>query len=103
LNSLLRKPGAIKNSVALKSIPKLKTIYDNHFNTNPRKFIELLIDNKEKDLDSIINILEKFVEISDKALPTDNISSNRDLFNATKYQILRYNELSIRGGKTYAN
>ena len=103
LNSLLRKPGAIKNSVALKSIPKLKTIYDNHFNTNPRKFIELLIDNKEKDLDSIINILEKFVEISDKVLPTDNISSNRDLFNATKYQILRYNELSIRGGKTYAN
>ena len=103
LNSLLRKPRAIKNSVALKSIPKLKTIYDNHFNTNPRKFIELLIDNKEKDLDSIINILEKFVEISDKALPTDNISSNRDLFNATKYQILRYNELSIRGGKTYAN
>lgn len=103
LNSLLRKPGAIKNSVALKSIPKLKTIYDNHFNTNPKKFIELLIDNKEKDLDSIINILERFVEISDKVLPADNISSTRDLFNATKYQILRYNELSIRGGKTYAN
>ena len=103
LNSLLRKPGAIKNSVALKSIPKLKTIYDNHFNTNPRKFIELLIDNKEKDLNSIINILEKFVEISDKVLPADNISSSSDLFNATKYQILRYNELSIRGGKTYAN
>lgn len=103
LNSLLRKPGAIKNSVALKSIPKLKTIYDNHFNTNPKKFIELLIDNKEKDLDSLINILERFVEISDKVLPTDNISSTRNLFNATKYQILRYNELSIRGGKTYAN
>lgn len=103
LNSLLRKPRAIKNSVALKSIPKLKTIYDNHFNTNPRKFIELLIDNKEEDLDSIINMLEKFVEVSDKVLPTDNISSNRDLFDATKYQILRYNELSIRGGKTYAN
>lgn len=103
LNSLLRKPGAIKNSVALKSIPKLKTIYDNHFNTNPKKFIELLIDNKEKDLNSIINILEKFVEVSDKVLPADNISSTCDLFNATKYQILRYNELSIRGGKTYAN
>lgn len=103
LNSLLRKPGAIKNSVALKSIPKLKTIYDNHFNTNPRKFIELLMDNKEKDLNSIINILERFVEVSDKVLPADNISSTCDLFNATKYQILRYNELSIRGGKTYAN
>lgn len=103
LNSLLRKPGAIKNSIALKSIPKLKTIYDNHFNTNPKKFIELLIDNKEKDLDLLINIFEKYVEVSDKVLPIDNISSTKDMFNATKYQILRYNELSIRGGKTYAN
>ena len=103
LNSLLRKPGAIKNSIALKSIPKLKTIYDNHFNTNPRKFIELLMDNKEKDLNSLLNILEKYTEISDTVLPVDNISSSKNLFDATKYQILRYNELSIKGGKTYAN
>lgn len=103
LNSLLRKPGAIKNSVALKSIPKLKTIYDNHFNTNPRKFIELLIDNKEKELESLIDLLERYVEVSDKVLPIDHISSTKNISNATKYQILRYNELSIRGGKTYAN
>lgn len=103
LNSLLRKPGAIKNSVALKSIPKLKTIYDNHFNTNPRKFIELLIDNKGKELESLIDILEKYVEVSDNVLPIDHISSTKNISNATKYQILRYNELSVRGGKTYAN
>jgi hypothetical protein len=103
LNSLRRKPGAIKNSVALKSIPKLKTIYDNHFNTNPKKFIEILIDNKEKDIDSLMDILEKYVAISNNVLPVDNISSTSDLFNATRYQISRYNELSIRGGKTYEN
>ena len=103
LNSLRRKPGAIKNSVALKSIPKLKTIYDNHFNTNPRKFIELLIDNKGKELESLIDILEKYVEVSDNVLPIDHISSTKNISNATKYQILRYNELSVRGGKTYAN
>lgn len=103
LNSLLRKPGAIKNSFALKSIPKLKAIYDNHFNTNPRKFIELLLDHKEKDLDLLIDILEKYVGVSTKSLPLDMISSNNDLFSATRYQILKYNELSIRGGKVYAN
>src|SRR5665647_1352557 len=46
LKSLFRKPGAIKNSLALKSIPQLKSIYDKYFNTNPKKFIEVLIDNK---------------------------------------------------------
>jgi hypothetical protein len=43
------------------------------------------------------------VGISDKALPIDNLSSSNDLFNATKCQILKYNELSIRGGRAYAN
>ena len=103
LNSLLRKPGAIKNSLALKSIPKLKAIYDNHFNTNPRKFIELLLNNKEKDLDLLIDMFEKYVGISEKALPMDNLSSSKDLSHATKCQILKYNELSIRGGRAYAN
>ena len=86
----------------MKSIPTLKTIYDNHFNTNPKKFIELLSENKEKDLDLLIDVLEKYVAVSNNVLPIDNISSTSDLFNATRYQILRYNELSIRGGKTYA-
>lgn len=103
LNSLLRKPGAIKNSFALKSIPELKTIYDNHFNTNPKKFIEILIDNKKKDLNSLVNILKKYIQLSDKVLPADNIGGTDDIFNATRYQILRYDELCIRGGSVYAN
>lgn len=105
LDSFLRKPGAIKNSVALKSRPQLKTIYDNHFTTNPKKFIEILIENKGKDIDSLINIFQRYIEISDEALPTDIVSSNKisDISNATKDQIRRYNELSIRGGGNYAN
>lgn len=103
LNSLLKKPGAIKNSFALKGTPELKTIYDNHFSTNPKKFIEILIDNKEKDLNSLITILRGYVQISDKVLPADNIVSANDLFNATRYQISRYDELCVRGGSAYAN
>ena len=48
LNTLIKKPGAIKNSLALKSIPLLKTIYDSYFITKPKKFIEILVANKEK-------------------------------------------------------
>ena len=103
LNSLLRKPGAIKNSVALKTIPKLKTIYDNHFNTNPKKFIEILVENKEKDIESLLIVFENFVQMSDTALPTDNIRGTSDIYKATKYQILKYDELCIREESTYAN
>lgn len=103
LNTLIKKPGAIKNSVALKSIPQLKAIYDSHFNTNPKKFIELLIDNKEKDMEELISIFEKYIEISNNVVPIDNLKSNNALSDATKYQILRYNELLIGGGKPYAN
>ncbi len=103
LKSLLRKPGAIKNSAALKSTPKLKAIYDNHFNVNPKKFIEILLDNKETDLDSLINIFEKYTQISDIALPADNITKSTEMFTAAKCQILRYDELCIKGGTNHAN
>jgi transposase len=40
LNTFLRKPGAMNNSVALKSIPKLKAIFDTYYKEKPKEFIE---------------------------------------------------------------
>lgn len=42
LNTLKRKPGALKNSKALKSKGKLKTIYDKYFSKRSKEFIEIL-------------------------------------------------------------
>ncbi|MCD0098705.1 IS21 family transposase, partial [Streptococcus agalactiae] len=42
LDSLARKPGAIRNSLALKEVPVLKTIFDNHFIKEPKKFVEII-------------------------------------------------------------
>lgn len=42
LNTLKRKPGALKHSKALKSKNKLKTIYDTYFNKREKEFIEIL-------------------------------------------------------------
>ncbi len=47
LKTLLRKPGALKNSVALDQVPKLKEIYENYYTENPRDFLVILMDNKE--------------------------------------------------------
>ena len=59
LNTLRKKPGAIRNSVALKSIPKLKAIFDTYYSRQPRKFIELFLENKELPIDEIIALFER--------------------------------------------
>jgi len=59
LNTLKKKPGAVKNSVALRSIPRLKAIFDTYYQNQPRKFIELFLENKELPIDDIIALFER--------------------------------------------
>ena len=58
LNTLRKKPGAVRNSVALKSIPRLKAIFDTYYIKQPKKFIELFLENKELPIDEIILLFE---------------------------------------------
>lgn len=58
LNTLKKKPGAVRNSVALKSIPRLKAIFDSYYSKQPKKFIELFLANKELPIDEIIILFE---------------------------------------------
>jgi hypothetical protein len=73
LGTLLRKPGAVRNSVALKSIPKLKAIFDTHYAKEPKRFIETFIENKELSVDEIVALFEE---------KTSNKSSARAEFKA---------------------
>lgn len=59
LRTLQMKPGAVRNSAALRSIPDLKDIFDTNYTTNPRKFIELLTKHKDESTDEIISILKR--------------------------------------------
>jgi transposase len=59
LNTLRKKPGAVRNSAALKSIPRLKAIFDTYYGNQPRKFIELFLENKELPIDGIIALFER--------------------------------------------
>jgi hypothetical protein len=59
LGTLLKKPGAVRNSVALKSIPKLKAIFDTHYAKEPKKFIETFIEHKELTVDEIVALFEE--------------------------------------------
>jgi len=59
LNTLSHKPGAVSSSVALKSIPKLKAIFDTHYTKIPRKFIEILTENKNLDVHEIVALFKE--------------------------------------------
>jgi transposase len=59
LNTLKKKPGAIRNSVALKSIPRLKAIFDTFYAGQQKKFIERFLENKELPIDEIIDLFER--------------------------------------------
>ncbi len=99
LNSFLRKPGALKNSVVLKSLPQLKAIYDDYFSTNPRKFIEILIDNKEKNTEEILEILHGYTKT--KSLPVDSVVAGRNMNHTTKQQLFQYAQLAARKDEPY--
>lgn len=64
LNTFLKKPGAVSNSVALKAVPRLKAIFDTHYAKAPRKFIEILIENEHLAVEEIVKIFKE--KISNK-------------------------------------
>ena len=59
LNTLRKKPGALRNSVALKSIPRLKALFDTHYSKQPRKFIERFLENRELPIEEITALFER--------------------------------------------
>jgi hypothetical protein len=59
LNTFLRKPGAVSSSVALKSIPKLKAIFDTYYAKDPRKFIEGLIEHQHLEINEIVRMFKE--------------------------------------------
>ena len=63
LDTLKKKPGALKNSKALKSRAELKTIYDTYFTKKTREFIEIMTKNTEKNYDELLDILKKAVDM----------------------------------------
>lgn len=96
LDTFRKKPQALKNSLALKSIAELKTIYDEHFTTRTREFIEILKDNCDKDICELVQIYEKAARhqiISFKTME-DNISKR------AKEQISEMSRMFNLGGKS---
>lgn len=78
LTTLKRKPGALKNSLALeKSAPGIKKIYKNYFNDNSiiktKEFIDLLEIIIEKGFDKVEKAITKLSRNKKSMVTLDNI------------------------------
>ena len=57
LDTFTRKPGALRNSAALNSVPRLKDIFNQYYKDNPKTFITLLKENNSLSLDELVLVL----------------------------------------------
>jgi hypothetical protein len=98
LNTLHKKPGAIKNSVALKSIPKLKALFDKHYSKKPKQFIEIFQENRHLTIEEIFEIFEKKTAIKGEIKALDVVKSVSQVDVLTRSLIDNYASLLVSGG-----
>jgi len=97
LNTLSKKPGALRNSIALKSIPRLKAIFDTHYSKQPKKFIELFLANKELPIDEIIALFERETSNKGELNALDVVKPVSQIVVATRAFVANYTALTMGG------
>jgi len=97
LNTLRKKPGAVRNSVALKSIPRLKAIFDTYYSQHPKKFIERFLENKELPIDEIIELFERETANKGEINALDVVKPISQIVVAARAFVANYTSL-VNGG-----
>jgi transposase len=97
LDTLRKKPGALRNSVALKSIPRLKAIFDTYYKERPKKFIEKFLENKGLEIDEIIAMFEGETANKGEIVALDVVKPVSNIELSAKALIANYNILINRG------
>ncbi len=90
LNTLAKKPGAIRDSVVLKLNPDLKLLYDKYYTSIPKKFIAIIMEYKTESDAEIIFALKQYIRqnnperIDDKAITRLNDMARHQMVLYTK-------------------
>jgi hypothetical protein len=101
LGTFNKKPGALKNSVALRSQKSLKEVFDRYFVGREREFISVLNGNHDKELADIIELL---LSSKDPRRPEANTTIEGNILEKTASQLSALSTLfNVRGGNLYVN
>lgn len=76
----------------------MKTIFDKYFTTNQKKFISLLEDNKDKNMDQLIDLLKSYANSKDELDVIDIVKTDNDIEIKARKIVASYDSLCI-GGK----
>lgn len=99
LNTLQKKPGAVKNSAALRQIPKLKAIFDDHYADKPRRFVEIFTENRHLPLDEIITLFEARTFVTKKVSALDIVKPIIPVAALTTASLTGYSQLVMGGSE----
>lgn len=99
LNTLRKKPGAVRNSVALRSIPRLKAIFDTYYSKQPRKFIERFLESKDLSIDEIIAMFERETANKGEINALDVVKPVSQIAVSARAFVANYAALTIGGAR----
>lgn len=106
LKTLLKKPGAVRNSLALKSNKELYIVFNKYYYNKPKDFINILYENRKKSIADIINILKdtanKKIFYYEEIKINHSVSKPQYLNNKTLQAVSMYNNMTL-GGVNYGN
>ena len=102
LDTLMRKPGALSNAAALKCERELKAIFDEHYRDDPRSFIQLLMDSKDKSVPEIVIALQAALRDTTSFTSPPSLIANNVLVN-TRQSIGAISEIFMRRGERIAS
>jgi hypothetical protein len=97
LNTLRKKPGAVRNSIALKSIPRLKAIFDTYYSQQPKKFIDRFLENKDLPIDAMIALFERETQSRGEINALDVVKPISQIVVSARAVVANYTAL-VNGG-----
>jgi len=103
LDTLMKKPGALKHSKALRCKAELKAIYDRYFSKRTREFILLLREHQEKPADEIVGILEDAGRSPVRIVTDAGTGIAENVLSHTYDQLAAVSSFFMKGGENYAN
>jgi len=103
LDTLMKKPCALKHSKALRCKAELKAIHDRYFSNRTREFILLLREHRGKPVAEIARILEDVGRGSARIVTDAQTGIAENVMRHTYGQLAALSSFFMKGGETVAN
>lgn len=100
LDTLIKKPGAVRSSGALKSETGLKAVFDKYYTTRVREFTDILRMNQDKPMDEIVRVMQMSGEGFSLVNPKVTESN---ILNCTRSDLGRISDFFMKGRASNGN